>query len=111
VTTDIFVLGLDEPNRALLRTLPGATDLRLHHLLDLDTLRHTSTISVRDLLAKAQQQLDAIDGHIDTIVGYWHFPVTQMVPILCDRHGLPAPSLGPCSSASTSTGASSSRTA
>jgi hypothetical protein len=76
---NIFILGLDEPNHATLRALPEAYDHRFHQLLTVDELRHGD---------KAQDQLAAFDGPIDAIVGYWDFPVTQMVPILCHRFGL-----------------------
>ncbi len=90
---NIFVIGLDEPNRATLRALPDAQDLAFHPLLSLDELRHTENIDISGLLDKAQAQLESFDGSIDAIVGYWDFPVTQMVPILCGRFGLPSASL------------------
>jgi hypothetical protein len=90
---NIFVIGLDEPNRATLRALPDAGNLRFHQLLSLDELRHGETIDVAALLDKAQAELEGFDGSIDAIVGYWDFPVTQMVPILCDRFGLRSASL------------------
>ncbi|HET7388224.1 MAG TPA: ATP-grasp domain-containing protein [Nocardioidaceae bacterium] len=32
-------------------------------------------------------------GHVDAIVGYWDFPVSSLVPMLCRRRGLPSPPL------------------
>lgn len=90
---NIFVLGLDEPNGARLQSLPEASDYRFHQLLTVDELRHGENIPVRELLDKAQAQLETFGGSIDAIIGYWDFPVTLMLPILCSRFGLRSPSL------------------
>lgn len=90
---NIFVLGLDEPNAARLDALPEAVDYRFHQLMTIDELRHGEQIPVRELLDKAQAQLEAFDGSIDAIVGYWDFPVTQMVAVLNRRFGLRSASL------------------
>jgi hypothetical protein len=37
--------------------------------------------------------LDSFDGPIDAIIGFWDFPVTTMVPVLCARYGLRSASL------------------
>ncbi len=50
-------------------------------------------VPLRRLLEKAERRLEAFDGPVDAIVGYWDFPVSSMVPILCERHGLPTASL------------------
>ncbi|GAB3527038.1 ATP-grasp domain-containing protein [Arthrobacter monumenti] len=84
---NIFVVGLDDHNHTVLRALPGADQYDFHQLLVPEELQE-GTISVPDLLDKAQRQLDAFNGPIDAIVGYWDFPVSMMVPILCDRNGL-----------------------
>lgn len=89
MSKNIFVLGLDDLNHEQLRALPGADDLEFHELLTFDELV-VGTVSLTDLLDKAHRQLDAFDGSIDAIVGYWDFPVSAMVPILCDRYGLPS---------------------
>ena len=89
MTQNFFVLGLDEPGYAELATLPDADQYSFHGILSLEDLQ-SGVISFTDLLAQAQEQLDAFDGPIDAIVGYWDFPVSMMVPILCDRYGLPS---------------------
>ena len=45
------------------------------------------------LLDKAQGVLDAFDGRIDAIVGYWDFPVSTLIPILSERYGTRSTSL------------------
>ncbi|GAA4429047.1 ATP-grasp domain-containing protein [Georgenia halophila] len=84
---NIFVVGLDELNHSTLRSLPNADQYEFHQLLTPEELQE-GTVAVPELLDKAQRQLDAFDGSIDAIVGYWDFPVSSMVPILCDRYGL-----------------------
>ncbi|MDN5704279.1 MAG: ATP-grasp domain-containing protein [Yaniella sp.] len=85
---NIFVLGLDEPGHSELAALPHAGWCSFHGILTLEDLQD-GLISLADLLEQAEEQLDAFDGPIDAIVGYWDFPVSVMVPILCQRYGLP----------------------
>jgi len=84
---NVFVLGLDELNLSTLLRLADADHYDFHQLLTRHELQ-TGTVSVPELLTKARHQLDSFDGSIDAIVGYWDFPVSMMVPILCDRYGL-----------------------
>lgn len=83
---NIFVLGLDEANRATLQDVPNAGDYRFHGLLTIDELQG-SEVSVPGLLDRAQQVLDGFDGSVDAIVGYWDFPVSTLVPMLAERYG------------------------
>jgi len=89
---NVFVLGLDELNLSVLLRLADADRYEFHQLLTRRKLQ-TGTVSVPELLTQAGHQLDAFAGSIDAIVGYWDFPVTMMVPILCGRYGLPSASL------------------
>ncbi|WP_026454941.1 ATP-grasp domain-containing protein [Saccharomonospora iraqiensis] len=89
---NVFVLGLDDGNLALLRRLPGAADLRFHTLLDISEVR-IGYADYRRCLTRAEQRLETFDGSIDAITGYWDFPVTSLVPVLCERYGLPSTSL------------------
>ncbi|WP_158895379.1 ATP-grasp domain-containing protein [Amycolatopsis anabasis] len=89
---NIFVVGLDEANVETLRDIPHAGEYRFHPLLGVDELQR-GEIPVADLITKATEQLDAFDGTIDAIVGYWDFPVSTMVPILCARYDLRSASL------------------
>ncbi|UOE18868.1 ATP-grasp domain-containing protein [Thermobifida halotolerans] len=90
---NIFVIGLDETNLDTLRHLPNLAEYRIHPLLDRAELQEGATIPVADLLAKAQKTLDSFGGSVDAVVGYWDFPVSTIVPILCARYGLHGPSL------------------
>ncbi len=84
---NVFVLGLDEHNHEVLENLPDAEQYRFHALLTIDELQHGEEIPLRALLEKAQTQLENFDGSVDAIIGFWDFPVSTMVPILCRRHG------------------------
>jgi len=90
---NIFVIGLDEFNLASLQRLADADQYDFHQLLTRQELQ-TGTVSVPELLDKARRQLDSAEGSIDAIVGYWDFPVSMLVPILCDRYGLRSAALG-----------------
>lgn len=89
---NIFVLGMDETNLGTLRDVPHAESYRFHPLLTIEELQH-GEIQVPELIHKAESQLDGFEGSIDAIVGYWDFPVSTLVPILCERYGLHSTSL------------------
>lgn len=89
---NIFVLGLDELNHQALCDLPGASECTFHQLLTFEQLQG-GAVSVEELLAEAERQLESVEHPIDAIVGYWDFPVTVMVPILAHRYGLPSANL------------------
>jgi hypothetical protein len=76
----------------VLERLPWAGAYRFHKLLDADDLQH-GDIDFKGLLETAQRALDDFDGEIGAIVSYWDFPAATLVPILCDRYGLPSVSL------------------
>ncbi|UGY90293.1 ATP-grasp domain-containing protein [Streptomyces gobiensis] len=88
IRRNVFVLGLDHHNHQLLEQLPDAHRYRFHQLLTIEELQLGERIPLAELLDKAQDQLNVFDGSIDAIVGYWDFPVSSMVPMLCERNGL-----------------------
>jgi hypothetical protein len=88
----IFVLGMDEQNFATLADVPHAESYVFHPLLSIDELQR-GEIDVEALLKKAEAQLDAFDGEIDAIVGFWDFPVSTLVPLLSAPRGLRSTSL------------------
>jgi hypothetical protein len=85
---NVFVVGLNDHSAAILGRLPDAERYRFHRLLDSDTLLFGDTIPLPDLMAEAQQQVEAFDGPVHAIIGFWDFPVSTMVPMLCERLGL-----------------------
>ncbi|MEU1000359.1 ATP-grasp domain-containing protein [Streptomyces tibetensis] len=89
---NVFVIGLDEANLPTLQQVPGADQLRFHQLLTIEELQ-VGEVDLPTLLDKAQGVLDAFDGSIDAIVGYWDFPVSTLVPMLSERYGTRSTSL------------------
>jgi len=89
---NIFVLGLDSLNKEALERLPGAKKYKFHQLLTREELV-ADPISIPRLIAKADLVLQAFKGKIDAIVGYWDFPGSMLVPLLCERYGLRSTSL------------------
>jgi hypothetical protein len=90
---NLFVLGLEARNRSLLNGLSHLPNYRVHPLLDKRTLMRRDSDPLPGLLDRAEQALAETGEQVDAIVGYWDFPVSSMVPVLCERHGLPGPSL------------------
>jgi hypothetical protein len=88
VVENVFVVGLNDHSAAILNRLPDAERYRFHGLLSSDELLFRDTIPLPDLMADAQQQIAAFDGRVDAIIGFWDFPVSTMVPMLCQRLGL-----------------------
>ncbi|ATW46892.1 ATP-grasp domain-containing protein [Streptomyces peucetius] len=89
---NIFVIGLDDANLNTLLSVPDAREYRFHPLLTTQELQ-VGEVSVPELLEKAEGILNAFDGSIDAIVGYWDFPVSTLVPILSERYGTRSTSL------------------
>ncbi len=90
---NVFVLGLDDHNREVLEALPNADQYRFHPLLTIEELQYGDEIPVAELLEKAQRQLDEFEGSVDAVIGFWDFPVSTMIPLLCDFAGTHGPSL------------------
>jgi len=85
---NVFVLGLDDHNAQILARLPDAECYRFHPLLTVEELLHGATIPVPELLDSALRTVRAFDGPVHAIIGFWDFPVSTMIPILCQRLGL-----------------------
>ncbi len=86
---DIVVIGLDQENLEILKDLPNE-DYRFHGLFEPEQLLAREHLDFPGLLDEAERWLDAFPGRVDAIVGYWDFPVTSLVPMLCARRGLPS---------------------
>lgn len=90
---NIFVLGTDDFNLIKLKSLRKAENFQFHRLLDYQDIRGSTHYPVHDLLERAEAQLKAFDGPIAGLIGFYDFPVTDMIPILARKFGLNAPSL------------------
>lgn len=90
---NIFVVGLDEFNLKLLRSVRHSHDYAFRSLLDYSEIAGALRFDMEGLLDKARAQLRAFSGSIDAIVGYWDFPTILMMPILRRELGLRGPTL------------------
>jgi biotin carboxylase len=90
---NVFVLGLDDWNHQVLCELPDAAGYHFRPLLSVRELQRGEEIPLARLLARAEHQLESFDGPVDAVIGYWNFPVSSMVPLLCARFGLRSASL------------------
>jgi hypothetical protein len=93
MTLNIVVLGLDDRNLELLRRVPDAERYEFHGLMSIEDMQTGEDIPVNDLLEEAVSRIEAFDGRVDAIVGFWDFPVSTLVPVLCERFGLRGASL------------------
>jgi len=92
---DVFVIGLDTFNLALLDGIMGSETYEFHALLNYgEAVRPASgRIAFDDLLCTAEARLHQFEGHVDAIIGYWDFPTSALVPMLQSELGLHGPSL------------------
>jgi len=90
---NIFIVGLDEFNLRMIKAARNAESYSFIGLLDIQALIDSGRYRLSDMLELAERQLREFDGPIDAIVGYTDFPVSTMVPILCERFSVPGPSL------------------
>jgi hypothetical protein len=90
---NVFIIGLNDFNRARLERLRGAGDLAFHGVLEPAEVYDTEVFPIADMLRRSEAQLRAFDGRIDAIAGYMDFPVSTMLPILCETFGVRTTSL------------------
>ena len=88
---NVFVLGLDAHNERLLHDLPDADRYRFRPLLSRGELAGGESVDLPGLLDEAQRRIEAFaasEGPVHALIGFWDFPISTMVPILCERLGL-----------------------
>lgn len=88
----IFVIGLDELNRAELETIHNASEYTFHALIDYDTIVNPLSYDMKAIMAQARRTLRAAPA-VDAIIGHWDYPTTSMLPILRRECGLRTPTL------------------
>ncbi|MFC4857685.1 ATP-grasp domain-containing protein [Actinophytocola glycyrrhizae] len=89
---NVVVLGLDERNLELLRRVPDAERYEFHPLMSILDMQ-SDEITMADLLATLESRIEQFDGEVHAIIGFWDFPVSTIVPVLCERFGLRSASL------------------
>ncbi|HLS28806.1 MAG TPA: ATP-grasp domain-containing protein [Opitutales bacterium] len=87
---NIFVVGLDDFNHEILKTVKGAEHYRFHRLMTRQQLQGPDRVPVDKVLRRCREKLTQFEGKIDAIMGYWDFPVTDIVPLLCREFNLPS---------------------
>ncbi len=87
MTRNVFVVGLNEMNAERLKRLRGVDDVEFHQLLTPAQVSETQEFDIPAMLKEAEGILDGFDGTIDAIVGYIDFPVSTMLPLLCQKYG------------------------
>ena len=90
---NVFVVGLNDFNHAMLKNLRGAEKLEFHQLLEPALFYETEEFDIPAMIEQATRQLEAFDDSIDAICGYMDFPVSTMLPILCERFSTTSVSL------------------
>ncbi len=90
---NIFVVGLEPFNLRLLRRVRGAEQYDFHGVLDAHRVAGLGPFDVPAMLREAEARLDAFEGRVDAIVGYWDFPTQLMLAVLRARRALRGPSL------------------
>jgi biotin carboxylase len=92
MSKNIFVVGLDNFNLALLKPIGEEKSYEFHSLLSVHEVKRRESYNPDELLKKAEGRLQSFRGNIDAIVGYWDFPTTCLVPFLNQKLGLRGPS-------------------
>lgn len=87
MTRNVFVIGLNELNAERLKRLRGVEDVSFHGIVAPEKVYDTQEFDIPAMLAESERVLDNFDGSIDAIVGYMDFPVSTMLPILCEKYG------------------------
>lgn len=89
---NIFVFGADEFNLSLMRSLESAQEYCFHELYQYSEVKTGKEFPVKTLYEGAVARMKNYPGSVDAIVGYLDFPVSTMLPLLCQSFGLSSPS-------------------
>ncbi|MFP3882054.1 MAG: acetyl-CoA carboxylase biotin carboxylase subunit family protein [Actinomycetota bacterium] len=94
---DLFIIGLDPFNREKLASIRNAQRYNFHGVLDPAEVFDTYDFPIADMLERAEAQIrewqEENGRTVDGIVGYMDFPVSTMLPLLCEKFDAVAPSL------------------
>ncbi len=88
MTKNVFIVGLNDDNLRKLERLRGAEELRFHGVIEPAEVYETEVFPIPDMIRRAETHLRGFDGTIDAVAGYMDFPVSTMLPLLCERFGL-----------------------
>lgn len=92
---NVFVIGLDDHNTEILKTLRQVQDgeIIVRQLLEYEETHGAAEYPIEQMLQKAVGVINDFPGPIDAVTAFWDFPVSCMVPILCAKYGLHSASL------------------
>lgn len=90
---NVFVIGLNDINRERLQRLRGADTIDFHGVIDPAAVYESEDFNISAMLEEAERQLNTFEGSINAIVGYMDFPVSTMLPLLCQKFGIRSVSL------------------
>lgn len=91
---NIFVAGLDDFNLEILKRIKDGASIEFHPLLHYSEIRGSDEYRVKELIEKCEKRLDRFNNTIDGVIGYFDFPSTDIVPIICKKYNLPSASIG-----------------
>ncbi|MDZ7785375.1 MAG: ATP-grasp domain-containing protein [Halioglobus sp.] len=85
---NVFVLGMNDFNRAKLESLRGAEQCKFHGLLKPEDILDATEFPVREMLDTCVTTLREFPGSVDAVVGYMDFPVSTLLPLIARGVGL-----------------------
>jgi hypothetical protein len=90
---NVFIVGLDDFNRAKLERLPQAAECEFHPALGIEDIRDVAGYDMDALIERAVANMESVPGGVHAVASYYDFPGTVLVPVLAAHFGLPGPSL------------------
>ena len=93
IADNLFIVGLDAANLALLEHLPDAERTTILPALEFGEVRGVEHFPFDELLDLAWHRLQSSGLPAHGIATFLDFPATELVPALAARAGLPGPSL------------------
>ena len=94
---NVFLIGLNDTDLARLQSIRNADRYAFRGVLDPAEVLETYDFPVKEMLSRAEEEMrrwEEDSGQtIDGIGAYLDFPVSTMLPLLCDRLGKRGPKL------------------
>ncbi|MFO7850168.1 MAG: D-alanine--D-alanine ligase, partial [Spirochaetia bacterium] len=94
---NVFVVGMNDFNRALLERTPHAEGYNFFGLLDPAEVLETYNFPIAEMVKRSVEQLENFKKEtgedVHGVCGYMDFPVSTMLPLICKELGTRSPSL------------------
>jgi len=87
------VIGLNDFNREMLATIDMADHYNFVPLLDSRQILEQKKYPIQEIIHQAKKQIREHKGAVDGVIHYIDFPVSTIVPIICDSFDLASASL------------------